>query len=253
MRPGWCRVCCDPVGCRCGRKGLRRSRRGPTGRWGRWAAWSGSGIWNALAVPAGLGSWPWLAGSRSCSRWPPQCRCSALAAGCGGWPAGGRRRRAGAGRGARPAGAAGSGRGGGDEAARRRADPRQPEVRRPPGPGRGGLLRARGRAVLPALPVRWTRPAAAGLVVAPVLLLPALAWGAAGRLAAVDYPPAFAEARAAMAADTGPGRCSSCLAPLPAVRLERRPGSGARPGPALVHPAGGRQRRPGAGRPDDTR
>ncbi len=30
---------------------------------------------------------------------------------------------------------------------------------------------------LPALPPRWARPAAAGLVAAPVLLLPALAWG----------------------------------------------------------------------------
>jgi hypothetical protein len=38
-----------------------------------------------------------------------------------------------------------------------------------------------------------------------VLLLPALAWGGAGRLAAVDYPPAIAEARAAMAADQVPG------------------------------------------------
>jgi hypothetical protein len=42
-------------------------------------------------------------------------------------------------------------------------------------------------------------------VAAPVLLLPALAWGAAGRLVAVDYPPAFAEARNAMAADPAPG------------------------------------------------
>jgi hypothetical protein len=49
------------------------------------------------------------------------------------------------------------------------------------------------------------RPATAGLVAAPVLLLPALAWGAAGRLAVVDYPPAFAEARAVMAADPVPG------------------------------------------------
>jgi hypothetical protein len=52
---------------------------------------------------------------------------------------------------------------------------------------------------------RMRRAAAAGLVAAPVLLLPALAWGAAGRLAAVDYPPAFAAARAAMAADPVPG------------------------------------------------
>jgi hypothetical protein len=52
---------------------------------------------------------------------------------------------------------------------------------------------------------RLRRVVAAGLVAAPVLLLPALAWGAAGRLAAVDYPPGFAEARAAMAPDPVPG------------------------------------------------
>jgi hypothetical protein len=52
---------------------------------------------------------------------------------------------------------------------------------------------------------RLRRVVAAGLVAAPVLLLPALAWGAAGRLAAVDYPPGFAQARAAMAADPVPG------------------------------------------------
>jgi hypothetical protein len=52
---------------------------------------------------------------------------------------------------------------------------------------------------------RLRRVAAAGLVAAPVLLLPALAWGAAGRLAAGDYPPAFTAARAAMAADPVPG------------------------------------------------
>jgi hypothetical protein len=65
------------------------------------------------------------------------------------------------------------------------------------------------------LAARWGGPAeraarlrrlvAAGLVAAPVLLLPALAWGAAGRLAAVGYPPAFTAARAAMAADPVPG------------------------------------------------
>ncbi len=47
--------------------------------------------------------------------------------------------------------------------------------------------------------------AAALLVAVPVLLLPALAWGAAGRLAAVPYPEGFAEARTAMAADPVPG------------------------------------------------
>jgi hypothetical protein len=55
--------------------------------------------------------------------------------------------------------------------------------------------------VLAGLGRGWRVGAAVGLVVAPVLLLPALAWGAAGRLAAVPYPRAFAEARAAMAAD----------------------------------------------------
>jgi hypothetical protein len=59
--------------------------------------------------------------------------------------------------------------------------------------------------VLPALPSRWARPAAALLVAAPVLLLPALAWGGAGRLAPVRYPPSFEEARAVMAADPEPG------------------------------------------------
>jgi hypothetical protein len=59
--------------------------------------------------------------------------------------------------------------------------------------------------LVPALPPRWGRPAAAGLVAAPVLLLPALAWGAAGRLSAVPYPEAFARARTVMAADPVPG------------------------------------------------
>jgi hypothetical protein len=43
------------------------------------------------------------------------------------------------------------------------------------------------------------------LAAAPLLLLPALAWGAGGRLGAVSYPRSFAEARAAMAADPVPG------------------------------------------------
>jgi hypothetical protein len=59
--------------------------------------------------------------------------------------------------------------------------------------------------LVPALPPRWGRGAAAGLLAAPVLLLPALAWGAAGRLAAVPYPEAFARARTVMAADPVPG------------------------------------------------
>jgi hypothetical protein len=59
--------------------------------------------------------------------------------------------------------------------------------------------------LVPALPPRWGRAAVAGLVAAPLLLLPALAWGAAGRLAAVPYPEELAQARTAMAADPVPG------------------------------------------------
>jgi hypothetical protein len=166
------------------------------------------GIWNALAVPPGLGSWPWLGGFAVVlgvagaglpplwRRWPPGVAAGLLAA---------------AGAGLLLA-----------------AAPALPGLRslvelaatQLPG---GGLLRdsqkfvaplALAEAVcfglgverlVPALPPGWARPAAAGLVAAPVLLLPALAWGAAGRLAAVDYPPAFAEAREVMAADPVPG------------------------------------------------
>ena len=166
------------------------------------------GIWNALVVPPGVGSWPWLAGFAVVlavagaglpllgRRWPPGVALGLLVA-------------AGAGL---VLAAAPALPGLGDLA--------EVVVTRLPG---GGLIRDSQKfvaplalaeavcfglgveRVLPALPVRWARPAAAGLVVAPVLLLPALAWGAAGRLAAVDYPPAFAEARAAMAADPVPG------------------------------------------------
>ena len=166
------------------------------------------GIWNALAVPPGVGSWPWLAGLAVVlavagaglpalpGRWPPGAAVGlGLAAGTGLVLA---------------------------------AAPALPGLRglvelvviEVPG---GGLIRDSQKfvaplalveavcfglgveRVLPTLPPRWTRPAAALLVAAPVLLLPALAWGAAGRLATVRYPPAFDEARAAMAADPEPG------------------------------------------------
>jgi len=52
---------------------------------------------------------------------------------------------------------------------------------------------------------RARRLAAALLVAAPVLVLPALAWGAGGRLGTAGYPASWAEARAAMAADPVPG------------------------------------------------
>ncbi|MEU5877415.1 hypothetical protein [Spirillospora sp. NPDC047279] len=42
-------------------------------------------------------------------------------------------------------------------------------------------------------------------VVAPIFLLPTLAWGAAGRFAAIDYPAAWAKARETVRADRVPG------------------------------------------------
>jgi hypothetical protein len=166
------------------------------------------GIWNALAVPPGIGSWPWLAGfvvvlvvaavglPVLLGRWPPAAAVGLLLA---------------AGTGLALA-----------------AAPALPglhglvELVATQVPG-GGLVRDSQKLVaplalveavcfglgvervLPALPPRWTRPAAALLVAAPVLLLPVLAWGGAGRLASVRYPPAFTEARAVMAADRDPG------------------------------------------------
>jgi hypothetical protein len=166
------------------------------------------GIWNALAVPPGVGSWAWVAGF-----------AVVLAMAVGGLPLLGRRWPPGAAVGLLAAAGAGL---------LLAAAPALPGLRglaalvvtQLPG---GGLIRDSQKfvaplalveavgfglgveRVLPALPARWGRTAAAGLVAAPVLLLPALAWGGAGRLAAVEYPPAFAEARAAMAADPVPG------------------------------------------------
>jgi hypothetical protein len=166
------------------------------------------GIWNAFAVPPGLGSWPWVGGF-----------VVVLAVAGAGLPVLWRRL---------PAGAAGGllvAAGLGLVVAAAYAVPGLRSlvdlvVAHVPG---GGLVRDAQKFVaplalveaaafglgverlVPALPPRWGRAAAAGLVAAPVLLLPALAWGAAGRLAAVPYPEAFAEARAAMAADPVPG------------------------------------------------
>jgi hypothetical protein len=166
------------------------------------------GIWNALAVPPGVGSWAWVAGF-----------AVVLAVAVGGLPLLGRRWPPGAAVGLLVAAGAGL---------LLAAAPALPDLRglaelvvtELPG---GGLIRDSQKfvaplalveavgfglgveRVLPALPARWGRAAAAGLVAAPVLLLPALAWGGAGRLAAVEYPPAFAEARSAMAADPVPG------------------------------------------------
>jgi hypothetical protein len=173
------------------------------------------GIWNAQAVPPGLGSWPWLAGFTV-----------VLAVMAAGVPPLLRRLEPGAAAGLLLAAGVGL------VVAAAYAVPGlrvlvDLAVAKLPG---GGLVRDAQKFVAPLALVeavafglgverllaaswggpveralRWRRLAAAGLVAAPVLLLPALAWGAAGRLAAVRYPPAFAEARAAMAADPVPG------------------------------------------------
>jgi hypothetical protein len=166
------------------------------------------GIWNAFAVPPGVGSWPWLGGL-----------AVVLAVAVAGLPALWRRL---------PAGAAGGlllAAGLGLVLAAAYALPGLRSlvdlvVVHVPG---GGLVRDAQKFVaplalveavafglgverlVPALPPRWGRAAAAGLVAAPVLLLPPLAWGAAGRLAAVPYPDGFARARAVMAVDPVPG------------------------------------------------
>ncbi|WP_084219346.1 hypothetical protein [Spirillospora albida] len=63
-----------------------------------------------------------------------------------------------------------------------------------------GLGAAADRAMDARLPV-----VAAGAVLVPVLLLPTLAWGAAGDLRAVRYPDAWTRARQIVAADEAPG------------------------------------------------
>jgi hypothetical protein len=173
------------------------------------------GIWNALAVPPGLGSWPWLGGF-----------AVVLAVAAAGLPPLLRRLERGAAVGLLLAAGLGL------AVAAAYAVPGlralvDLAVAHLPG---GGLLRDAQKFVAPLAvveavafglgaerllavswggPVEWAarprRLVAAGLVAAPVLLLPALAWGAAGRLAAVHYPPAFTTARATMAADPVPG------------------------------------------------
>jgi hypothetical protein len=173
------------------------------------------GIWNARAVPPGLGAWPWLAGF-----------AVVLAVAAAGLPLLLRRLERGAAVGLLLAAVLGL-----LVAAAYAVPGLRALVDLAVGhlPG-GGLLRDAQKFVAPLAVVEavafglgaerllaapWGGPAeraararrllAAGLVAAPVLLLPALAWGAAGRLAAVAYPPAFTAARAAMAADPVPG------------------------------------------------
>jgi hypothetical protein len=162
------------------------------------------GIWNAFTVPPGLGSWPWLAGF-----------AVVLAVAAAGLPLLLRRLGTGAAAGLLLAGGLGL------LLAAAYALPGlrvlvDLAVQHLPG---GGLLRDAQKFVAPLalleavafglgverlppmLPARRRAAATVVLILAPVLLLPALAWGAAGRLAAVPYPRAFQEARAAMAAD----------------------------------------------------
>jgi hypothetical protein len=166
------------------------------------------GIWNSLAVPPGVGSWAWLGGF-----------AVVLAVVVAGLPLLWRRLPAGAGTGLLVAAGLGL------VLAAAYALPGLRSlvdlvVVHVPG---GGLVRDAQKFVaplalveavafglgaerlVPTLPPRWGRAAAAGLVAAPVLLLPALAWGAAGRLAAVPYPEGFARARTVMATDPVPG------------------------------------------------
>jgi hypothetical protein len=166
------------------------------------------GIWNAFAVPPGVGSWPWVGGF-----------VVVLAVAGAGLPVLWRRLPAGAAAGLLLAAGLGLVLAAGHAVPGLRSLVELVVVHVPG----GGLVRDAQKFVaplalveaaafglgverlVPALPPRWGRAAAAGLVAAPVLLLPALAWGAAGRLAAVPYPEELAQARTAMAADPVPG------------------------------------------------
>ncbi len=167
------------------------------------------GIWNARVVPPGHGSWLW---------WPGFAVVLAVAA--LGWRVLPRRWPRGAALGLLAAAATGLALAAAYAAPGLRALV-DLAVLHLPG---GGLLRDAEKLVAPlalveavgfgvgaewllsALAGRRTRAAlAAVLVAAPVLLLPALAWGAAGRLQPVAYPREWAAAREVMAADPVPG------------------------------------------------
>jgi len=172
------------------------------------------GIWNALAVPPGLGSWPWLAGfavvltvaaaglAPLLRRWERGAAVGLLLAAVLGLLAAAAYAIPGL-RALVDLAAAHLPGGGLVRDAQKFVAPLAVVEAVAFGLGVERLLAAPWGG--PEAPARRLRRAAAGLVAAPVLLLPALAWGATGRLAAVDYPPAFAVARAAMAADPVPG------------------------------------------------
>lgn len=170
------------------------------------------GVWNALVAPPGRDSWLWLPGA-----------LVVLAVAVAGWRVAARRLGRGAATGLLAAAALGL---------LLAAAPALPGLQRAvlwavthlPG---GGVIRDSQKFVASLALVEAVgfgvgveralalarrhlrRPGAmavtAVLAAAPLLLLPALAWGAGGRLAAVRYPRSFAEARAAMAADPVPG------------------------------------------------
>ncbi|GAB2493707.1 hypothetical protein [Nocardiopsis aegyptia] len=80
----------------------------------------------------------------------------------------------------------------------RPAEPCAPLANPPVAPGAPGLLGAR--------PPGAVRVAVAAFaVLAPIVVLPGLLWGAGGRLAPVDYPAAWTRAQEAVAADDVPG------------------------------------------------
>ena len=92
---------------------------------------------------------------------------------------------------------------------------------------------------------------AVALLLAPVLLLPGLAWGAAGRLRPVWYPSSWLNA--ARLIDGSPARgqgAAAALDGLPAPGLERRPGPAGSVA-AAAGPAGDLERRAAGGRRPD--
>ena len=170
------------------------------------------GVWNALVAPPGRGSWLWLPGA-----------AAVLAVALSGWGLAARRLGRGATAGLLAVAALGLLLAAAPAVAGLRGAVVW-VVANLPG---GGVIRDSQKFVAPlalveavgfgvgveralALTRRHLRkPTATAatmlLAGAPLLLLPALAWGAGGRLGAVGYPRSFAEARAAMAADPVPG------------------------------------------------
>jgi len=170
------------------------------------------GAWNALVAPPGRGSWLWLPGA-----------LAVLAVAAGGWVLAARRLGRGVAAGLLLAAALGLLLAAAPAVAGLRGTVVWAVIHIPG----GGVIRDSQKFVAPLALVEaigfgvgveraldltrrhLRKPTAAAatalLVAAPLLLLPALGWGAGGRLGAVAYPHSLAEARAAMAADPVPG------------------------------------------------